>query len=240
MMTRFGLSSIVVIQSRIFAMGRLGQSNWQYTRDFSLVDAWDADQVAGRWSRAQAPQVGPDSMFMPSLSTDFMQVDGGDNNLDLNLQEMSDRTDVDLKSDAETRDLETPYLEPERTLQSSFAANAAEPGGLPIDRFRSNLQLAENAVNPAGGQFRDNLKLASSELMSDSQLRGNLHRVYVQTVPASVRAQRAPPKGKLPSTIWDAPTAGSAASAIWDMPVASGLSYDAPLVTRQFDSGTLS
>ena len=29
------------------------------------VDAWDAAQVASTWSRAQAPQAGPDQMFLP-------------------------------------------------------------------------------------------------------------------------------------------------------------------------------
>jgi hypothetical protein len=249
MTQRLAFWACVVIQLCGLVTGRLGQSSLRYTQDFSLVDAWDADQVAGRWARAQATQIDPgsDPMFNPALSTDFAQVLGGDGgaatadgNLDQNLVEMSARTDAGLNSDAETRDLSTPYFEPDRTLQNSFDVNAGEPDDLPTGGFGDNLQLAENAVSPKGGQFGDNLKLASSELMSDSQLRGNIHRIYTQIVPASLRARPAPPKGRLPVTIWDGKTAGSAESAIWDMPVASGLSYDAPLVTKQFDVGTLS
>lgn len=228
------------------ALSRLSQSNLRYSEDFSYVDAWDADQVAGRWARAQAPQSGPDPMFMPSLGTDFSQVEGvdgseaTDRNLDRNLQEMSERTDAHINSDAETRDLAAPYFEPDRTLETSFDVNAAEPDDLPTGGFGDNLQLAENAVAPKGGQFGDNLRLASSELMSDSQLRGNLRHVYTETVPVSMQTRPAPPKGKLPATLWDAPTAGSAGSTLWDMPIVSKLGFDAPLVTRQFDVGSLS
>lgn len=246
---RLGLYLVVAAQLCNVAVSKLSQSNLRYNalEDTSYVDAWDADQVATRWSRAQAPQQGADPMFMPALGTDFSEVAGGgdgetmaDRNLDHNLNEMSERTEAGLSSDAETRDLAIPYFEPGRTLQTSFDVNAADPEELPTGGFGENLQLAENVVAPKGGGFEDNLQLASNELMSDSKLRGNLHRVFVETVPASMAARPAPPKGKVPITIWDAPTSGSAASAVWDMPIASGISFDAPLVTKQFDVGTLS
>merc|ERR1719238_2078905 len=119
---------------------------------------------------------------MPALGTDFSEVAGegggevvADRTLDSNLQEMSKRTDAGLDSDAETRDLATPYFEPSRTLLTSWDVTATDPEELSTGGFRENLQLAENAVTPKGGGFVDNLKLASDELMSDSQLRGNLH-----------------------------------------------------------------
>lgn len=244
-----GLWSFVALQSCSLAMSRLSQSNLRYNalEDTSYVDAWDAEQAATQFVRAQAPQQGSDPMFMPALGTDFSEVAGegggevvADRTLDSNLQEMSKRTDAGLDSDAETRDLATPYFEPSRTLLTSWDVTATDPEELSTGGFRENLQLAENAVTPKGGGFVDNLKLASDELMSDSQLRGNLHRVFVETVPASIAARPGPGKGKLPTSMWDAKTSGSAASAIWDMPIASGISFDAPLVSKSFDVGTLS